>query len=378
MKNLIVAAMLALLPATARAASFTCETVAGPLNLCIPKINTDWPSWSSATVNTFRLLGAGAPVNSTSAVTTAATFQTRRISGVSTGTPNIWISSPTIVSITTEPFPSGFLFVSSGSVLVQSTGSIAGQPIIEIRDQAGGTIFKAQQDRKIGISTNAPATTLDVAGNAQFGSGAVKSTITATGDISLGSNADLTLTGPTAYLTSGSSVNASAFFGNGAGLTGLASSGKLLQFVSSMTTGMHTNLTAIPYDNTIPQISEGTQVLVATMTPTNATSNIRIQGLLNMNESVNSNNDDVACIWRDTTANAIACFPARHTEATGNASWQMVLDYTVPSTDTTLRNYSIRFGNAGTGDRTLNAGASGAAKFGGKIVSSLFLSEIAP
>lgn len=145
MKNLIVAVILALLPATARAASFTCETVSGPLGLCIPKINTDWPSWSSATVNTFRLLGAGAPVNSTTTVTTAATFQTRRISGVSTGTPNIWISSPTIVSITTQPYPSGFIFVSSGSVLIQSTGSIAGQSILEIRKQNGGPAWKVNQ-----------------------------------------------------------------------------------------------------------------------------------------------------------------------------------------------------------------------------------------
>ncbi len=75
----------------------------------------------------------------------------------------------------------------------------------------------------VGIGTTSPATLLDVNGAAQFGAGVTKSTFTATGALNLADNAAITLTGPTAYFSSGSSVTASAFFGNGAGLSGISS-----------------------------------------------------------------------------------------------------------------------------------------------------------
>lgn len=380
MKNLIVAVMLALLPATARAASFTCETVAGPLNLCIPKVNTDWPSWSSATINTFRLIGAGSPVNSTGSVHTADLVQTRRISGVSTGTPNIWISSPTIISVTTQPMPSGFLFFSSGSVLIQSTGSIAGQSVLEARNQSGSSIWNVTQAGNVvsGASVTASA----------FYGGAA----TLTGALSA-SSATLTGTGATIYsLTSSSGVhvlNGRVKLESGAlvewpdGTTQVTAPASItnvfLKFVSSMTTADFTITPALPYDDTIPQISEGGQVLVATMTPTSASSIIKIEGVINVVECTNSGNSAATvCIFKDSDANALACFFGMDTNGIGLYGGQVAYNFITNATNTTTRNYSVRVGYEAASSLCINRGLSNGRKYGGVLTSTLFLSEITP
>ena len=75
----------------------------------------------------------------------------------------------------------------------------------------------------VGFGTGYPATTMDVAGNAQFGTTG-KSTFSTSGALSIAVGADVTLTGPSSEITAGSSVTASAFFGDGSALTGLSSS----------------------------------------------------------------------------------------------------------------------------------------------------------
>ena len=115
----------------------------------------------------------------------------------------------------------------------------------------------------MGIGTTDPLAKLDVNGNAQFGSGATKSTFSATGDLNLASNGDLTLTGPTAFITSGSSINASAFFGNGAGLTGVTG------FVATSTG------TALP-STQATTVTSGVRCLISTVTMTTTGGKIMI------------------------------------------------------------------------------------------------------
>jgi hypothetical protein len=97
---------------------------------------------------------------------------------------------------------------------------------------SGSVYFNAPTDGMIvsgnvGIGTNNPATLLDVGGISQFGTNGTKSTFTALGALSIASGAALTLSGSGGYVTSLSSVNASAFFGSGARLTGIPSTGSI-------------------------------------------------------------------------------------------------------------------------------------------------------
>ncbi|MDE2511811.1 MAG: hypothetical protein KGL74_11875, partial [Elusimicrobia bacterium] len=66
----------------------------------------------------------------------------------------------------------------------------------------------------VGVGTTAPGAPLDVNGNAEFGFAPTKSSFTAMGSLYLASGAALLLSGPGGVVTSGSSITASAFFGD--------------------------------------------------------------------------------------------------------------------------------------------------------------------
>lgn len=104
--------------------------------------------------------------------------------------------------------------ISSGgslSISTAATVALTGTPALFI-DQAGRT----------GLATTAPARTLDVVGDAQFGSGAGKSVFSSAGALTLAPETGLALSGAGGTIASASSVTASGFFGDGAGLTNVA------------------------------------------------------------------------------------------------------------------------------------------------------------
>ena len=81
---------------------------------------------------------------------------------------------------------------------------------------------------RVGIATTTAITTLDVNGDAQFGFGAAKSTFSTVGALALAR-------APGATLVAYSSVTASAFFGDGSGLTGVVSAGSVAKTGDFMT-----------------------------------------------------------------------------------------------------------------------------------------------
>lgn len=78
------------------------------------------------------------------------------------------------------------------------------------------------------MATSSPTTTLDVNGSAQFGEDSTKSTFSATGALTLAPGRSLTTSGAGGTIVSGSSVTASAFFGDGSHLTGITSGAWIL------------------------------------------------------------------------------------------------------------------------------------------------------
>jgi len=119
-------------------------------------------------------------------------------------------------------------------------GSLSGALHFHTAATNGGTTLNNERMRidatgNVGVGTALPAALLDVNGNAQFGSGATKSTFTAAGGLFMAGGSSITLSGPLGVVVSQSSVTAGAFYGDASHLTGLGGAGVVLKAGDGMT-----------------------------------------------------------------------------------------------------------------------------------------------
>lgn len=125
----------------------------------------------------------------------------------------------------------------------------------------------------------------------------------------------------------------------------------------------------IPADDTIPQITEGTQVLTGSFTPVSATStlDIRIEIIVAAPAAATA---IAIALFQDTTANAIS---ATWTWGTGtDQTSRVVITHRMASPGTSPVTFSLRMG--GTGGNTYFNGGSG--RYGGGVAkSSIYITE---
>lgn len=129
--------------------------------------------------------------------------------------------------------------------------------------------------------------------------------------------------------------------------------------------------TAIPSDNTIPQNTEGTQVLTATITPKYSTSILEV-GVVSTGQS-QSITDATLAVFRDSTANAIGAITQTISGVGYKVAYNIRLHAAATSTSATT--FNIRFGTAGGVAWTFN-GETGATFLGAVSVASLVIREI--
>lgn len=134
----------------------------------------------------------------------------------------------------------------------------------------------------------------------------------------------------------------------------------------------NTNLsTQIPFDDTIPQITEGTEILSAQITPKATTHRIRVRfnGFAG-----GSNGDDLtAAIFLNGAANAICA--GAFTVSNNNDNISMTLEFEHSPNSTSQQTYTIRVGPRTNNPMRMN-GTTAARKFGGTARSTLILEEI--
>ncbi len=111
----------------------------------------------------------------------------------------------------------------------------ARRAVMENLATTGSSLFVSSAATRVGVGTSTPAVTLDVAGQAQFGSAAAKSTFTTVGALLMASGSSITLSGANGFITGKSSITASAFFGDGSALTGISAGGETNTYASSKT-----------------------------------------------------------------------------------------------------------------------------------------------
>jgi hypothetical protein len=142
--------------------------------------------------------------------------------------------------------------------------------------------------------------------------------------------------------------------------------------IANTFSGAVSTTAALPQDDTIPQITEGTEVMTCAITPTSATNKLRIDVVVFMASSTTS---AVNCaLFQDSTANALAAGAA--VIASANHQDSIAFTYHMTAGTTSSTTFRVRAGtNAGTG--TVN-GIAGARLYGGVFASSITVTEYTP
>lgn len=146
--------------------------------------------------------------------------------------------------------------------------------------------------------------------------------------------------------------------------------GFVVQVATTTSGAVATGTTLIPEDDTIPQITEGTEFMTLAITPKSATNRlyIRIQAAV----STSNTNSAVGALFQDATANALA---AKETYiAAGNATGILLIEYDMVAGTVASTTFRFRSGPAVTATLTFN-GFGGARKFGGITLSSIEIIE---
>jgi len=149
--------------------------------------------------------------------------------------------------------------------------------------------------------------------------------------------------------------------------------GDILQVQVATLAGSLSLSSSIPSDNTIPQISEGTQILSKSITPTRTDSSLIIYAYAHTSVI---DAERILALFKNTATDAIAACGCRPQDTEIGPS---VLMYSCPTGSLDLITFSLRCGVGSAGTAYLNDGILGVAgnDLGGTITSGLLIYEVA-
>jgi hypothetical protein len=143
------------------------------------------------------------------------------------------------------------------------------------------------------------------------------------------------------------------------------------QRVYNQTGAVATGTGTIPFDNTIPQITEGTEFMTQAITPKSATNileiDVRFFGGL-----TGSANDFTVALFQDSISNALAvnCFY----DSDSGARFTTGVKHSMVAGTTSSTTFRVRAGGSSAGTLTFN-GSGGARLYGGVAASSITITE---
>jgi len=147
--------------------------------------------------------------------------------------------------------------------------------------------------------------------------------------------------------------------------------GAVVQTARTESGASATGTTVLPFDNTIPQNTEGDQYLSQAITPRAAANLLRIQARLQIGES--AGNQMSAALFQDATANALAAASATPNATTTVA--QISIDHALLAAAAAATTFKIRAGGS-TGPTTTFNGQGGTQIFGGVCNSFIHIDEV--
>ncbi len=150
---------------------------------------------------------------------------------------------------------------------------------------------------------------------------------------------------------------------------GVGKSTSVIQVVNYQTGTRASGSTTIPQDNTIPQNNEGDEYMTLAITPKSSTNVLKVDVTGFFYKSGAAGNI-VAVLFRDSTANAVACMS---TYDAGGVANNIKFSYYVVAGSTSATTFKVRAG-ADTSGVVFN-GQSAASYYGGVIASTITITE---
>ena len=147
--------------------------------------------------------------------------------------------------------------------------------------------------------------------------------------------------------------------------------GKIVQVVHVQAGARASGTTAIPFDDTIPQKTEGDEIMTLAITPTHASNILQIEWICHLSCSA-VNEMMVAALFQDTTTAALSS--ALHLNELANGIVNVVGIFRKAAGTTSETTFKIRVGG-GSGTTVTNASAS-TAVMSGTLCSSITITEI--
>ena len=151
----------------------------------------------------------------------------------------------------------------------------------------------------------------------------------------------------------------------------------LAQVVTFQTGAVATGTTVIPYDDTIPQQTEGDQYMSLAITPQNASSTLEIDVLCHLAASAAGAFRIIAALFQDSTASALVAESIMFDSSSGGQHDGVSFKYMMTAGTIGSTTFKVRGGLSGAGTATFN-GAAGARIFGGVMASRITIKEYLP
>jgi len=189
---------------------------------------------------------------------------------------------------------------------------------------------------------------------------------TVTRDAAFGGANKVLAEGQTCYLEDANVVQ----YYDGAAWTSV---GKVAQMVNTQTGALATGSTQMPFDDTIPQITEGNEYMTLAITPTSAT-NILIVDCVAMLAVDNVNIQISSALFQDSTAGALAAISVN---SATHRSTVTLLRHKMTAGTTSATTFRFRAGPNSAQTITFN-GVASARYFGGVAASSITITEYTP
>ena len=132
--------------------------------------------------------------------------------------------------------------------------------------------------------------------------------------------------------------------------------GAVVQVVGTNFSAVASGTTLLPYDDTIPQNTEGIEVMTQAITPKSTTNILVITAVVFLSSSIDQNM--AAALFQDTTADALF-FSGHRTSASTTTMDQISIQHTMVAGTTSATTFKIRAGGNGAGTTTFNGVAAG-------------------